>query len=211
MKLVLSVLLIMLLALVMYGKNKAYKKKVKADDSSLIIPSNGESGRINIKKMVAAQIEQAHKKMIAEQSKSKTAETKNVKIKKAAAISHSLITLPDFFNSLFTTWMKIKILVFASIIAAFVIVIRRKKSSKLFRTKQALKNNIKLLREEKIFVKHNNKLSGVRSRLKNSPSLYNQSKEGLLKAAKELNISQSEILLAAKIKSNELNKTWFTK
>ena len=59
-----------------------------------------------------------------------------------------------------------------------------------------------------MFVKSNNKLSGLRIKLKNSPALYIQSNKGLVKAARELNISQGEILLAAKIKSHESNKTW---
>ncbi len=211
MKLVLSVLLIILLSFLIYGRNKVRGVENKVDNNSLIIPGNGEAESVNIKKMVAAEIEQAHKKMLEEQSIPKTVKTQNVKIKKAGTIEQSVIALPGILYTFSSAGIKVVILAFASIIAALVIVLRRKKSSKIFRTRQALKNNIKLLREEKIFIKQNNKLSGIRFKLKNSPTLYGHSKEGLLKAAKSLNISQGEILLAAKIKSHELDKTWLTK
>lgn len=210
MKTVLSVLIILLAAFSIYGNNKSAEKESKADNS-LIIPSNGEADSINISQIVAAQIKQAHKKILAEQSVPKTAETQIAKNKTAGTIIHSFITLPGIFNSLSTTMMKISILASASLIAAFIVIIRRKKYSKIFRSRQSLKDNIKLLREERIFVKHNSKLSDVRNKLKNSPSLYGQSKEGFSQRAKELNISQGEILLAAKIKAHELSKTWLTK
>ena len=207
MKTFIFMLFILLLAFSAYGKNTVIKNGAKEDDS-LIIPSNGETGSVNISSIVAAQIKQAHKKQLDEQHRKKTAAVQSSNIKPAKVETHSLITLPNFFNKLSDTGIKVLFLAFASLLAASVVFIRRKKYNRKFAADQTLKNNIKLLREEKVFVKSNNKLSGLRIKLKNSPALYIQSNKGLVKAARELNISQGEILLAAKIKSHELNKTW---
>jgi hypothetical protein len=210
MKGVLSILFIFMFAFSIFGNNKIDSKGSK-DDNTLIIPSNGEADSINISQIVAAQIKQAHKKMLSEQSKSSAAETQTVKYNTTETNTHSFITLPAVFNSLSTTITKVSILASASFIAAFIVIVRRKKNNKIFRSKKALKDNIKLLREERIFVKRNSKMSDVRNKLKNNPSLYGQSKEAFSQRAKELNISQGEILLAAKIKAHELSKTWLTK
>jgi hypothetical protein len=210
MKNFLFILFVLLLALSAYGKNSTVKDNAKEDDS-LIIPSNGETSNINISSIVAAQIKQAHKKQLDERQKKKTAVAQTLKVKPVKAETHSLITLPNFFNKLSDTGMKVLILLFASIIAASVVFIRRKKYSRKSTTNQTLKNNIKLLREERIFVKQNPKLSDVRNSLGSSPSLYNNGRESILKVARELNISQGEIFLAAKIKAHELGSAYLTK
>ncbi len=210
MKNILFILFVLLLALSAYGKNSTVKDNAKGDDS-LIIPSNGETSSVNISNIVAAQIKQAHKKQLEEQQQKKTAVVQSSNIKPVKAETHSLITLPGFFYKLSDTGIKVLILVFASIIAASVVFIRRKKYSKKFAANQTLKNNIKLLREERIFVKQSPKLSNVRNSLGRSPSLYNNGRESILKIAKELNISQGEIYLAAKIKAHELGSAYLTK
>jgi hypothetical protein len=76
-----------------------------------------------------------------------------------------------------------------------------------------LKNNIRILREENIFVKEQPELKTLRSKLLNSPVILNNHGKPLSEVARELNISQGEIILAAKIKSYELakgnNSKWF--
>jgi len=210
MKVIFFCLFILSVVLVAYGKGTVTTTKSKSDDS-LIIPSNGETDSINISQIVAAQIKKAHDKMLTEQSKPQTVAPHPEKIKSEQAITHSLITLPSIINTLSSTKMKISMLAFASFFAALVVIVRRKRFSRIFKSRQALKNNIKLLREERIFVKHNSKLSDVRNKLKNNPTLYSNSKERFSQVAKDLNISQGEILLAAKIKAHELGKAWLTK
>lgn len=76
-----------------------------------------------------------------------------------------------------------------------------------------LKNNIRILREEGIKIQEKSSLKSIRSKLINSPVILNNHGKPLAEVAKELNISQGEILLAAKIKSYELakdkNEKWF--
>jgi len=71
---------------------------------------------------------------------------------------------------------------------------------------KALKNNIKLLREERLIVKTTGKKNNVRTKLVAETAYLNSAEKGLPQIAKEKNISQGEILLAARIKSYEMAK-----
>ena len=213
MKAVLSFAFVYLFVLTVYGNNVTIDTGIKVDsvDSSVMASANSQADSINISQMVAAQIEQARRKQLAEKSQPKAAETKTLPDNTTQTTANFPSNLPVALNISFGTMMKISIMGVASVMAVLIIFIRRKRFNKTFRTKRSFKDNIKLLREEKIIAKKYPKLSDVRNKLGNSPSIYNYSKEGISKAARELNISQGEIMLAAKIKAHELSKTWSTK
>ena len=61
------------------------------------------------------------------------------------------------------------------------------------------------IREEKVVVKDDPKLKNVRTKLKNNSEHFT-AENSFGEAAKELNISKGELLLAAKIKSYELSR-----
>jgi len=99
-------------------------------------------------------------------------------------------------------------------VAAFSFVfVRRLIRNRPRKGEKKLKNNIRILRGENIFVKEQSDLKSIRSKLLNSPVILNNHGKPLSEVAKELNISQGEIILAAKIKSYELakgqNSKWF--
>ena len=92
-------------------------------------------------------------------------------------------------------------------LAAFVLVFaRRAWLGRSKKTGKKLKNNIRILREENIVKREEPQLKSVRSKLLNSPVILNNHGKPLSEVAKELNIAQGEIILAAKIKSYELAK-----
>jgi len=93
----------------------------------------------------------------------------------------------------------------AAIIFLFVF-IRRIYLNRSKKSNKAIKNNIRIIREESLVKRENGDLKKVRSKLVNSPVILNNHGKPLSTVAKELNISQGEIILAAKIKSYELNK-----
>jgi hypothetical protein len=71
---------------------------------------------------------------------------------------------------------------------------------------KTIKNNIRIIREESLVKRDQPQLKALRSKLVNSPVILNNHGKPLAAVAKELNISQGEIILAAKIKSYELAK-----
>lgn len=92
-------------------------------------------------------------------------------------------------------------------VAAFSFVfIRRFKQRAPKRKENKIKNNIKIMREESLIKRNQPELKALRSSLMNSPAILNNHGKPLATVAKELNISQGEIILAAKIKSYELAK-----
>ena len=177
-----------------------------ANDSSM---SSADS--VNISQLVAAQIQQARDRQLSAQAVTAASQTKLPQVKTIKTVQAVSGNSPIVFQISYDTMMKILILGSASVMAVLVVFIRRKRYNKKFNAKKSFKDNIRSLREEKLFVKNNPKLSEVRNTLGNSPSIYNYSKEGVSKAARDLNISKGEILLAAKIKAHELSKTWPSK
>ncbi len=177
-----------------------------ANDSSM---SSADS--VNISQLVAAQIQQARDRQLSAQAVTAANQTKLPQVKTIKTVQAVSGNSPIVFQISYDTMMKILILGSASVMAVLVVFIRRKRYNKKFNAKKSFKDNIKSLREEKLFVKNNPKLSEVRNKLGSSPSIYNYSKEGVSNAARDLNISKGEILLAAKIKAHELSKTWPSK
>lgn len=99
-------------------------------------------------------------------------------------------------------------------LAAFAFVfIRRLILKRANKPANDLKNNIKTMRAESLIKRDRPQLKLIRSKLVNSPIILNNHGKSLPSVARELNISQGEIILAAKIKSYELAKSedskWF--
>jgi hypothetical protein len=70
-----------------------------------------------------------------------------------------------------------------------------------------LKNRIGMMREEKVGgAKANPKLQKSRKLLKDNLEIFKQSEKHLAKTARELNIAQGELLLAARLKFYEMKK-----
>lgn len=73
-------------------------------------------------------------------------------------------------------------------------------------SKKSLKKNINLIRNEKPVYMKNKKLYELRSKLAESNNLYGMSEEAIPGKAREMNVGEGEIMLAAKIKAVQLSK-----
>lgn len=102
----------------------------------------------------------------------------------------------DFRVAIFST---------AVLLAAGIVSIRRIKLGR--KSLKGLKNNINLMREEKIIKPADKKLSQLRSKLKKSTEQLGSLDEAVSLTAKNLNIAKGELMLAAKIKSFELSQS----
>ncbi len=175
-------------------------------DTSKTNGSDLASDSVNISQMVLAQIDAARKKQMEEKNQpTKLVETTTVKVQPASSTNF----IADWVKSLAIsedTMVKIIIIGSATFIAVIFISFRRLKYSKKYSVKNDLKNGIKLIREEKVFGKKDEKLSSVRNKLAGSPSSYQLSNESVSRNARDLNIAKGEIYLAARIKSHELNQ-----
>lgn len=106
------------------------------------------------------------------------------------------------------TTTKAAIILFSSLVAFVVLVIRRLKLRTKSKTKNGTKNfrsNILSIRLEKSIPKKETKLKLIRENLLNSSVNFNVTEGSLARKAKELKIAKGEIILAAKIKSYELS------
>ena len=91
-------------------------------------------------------------------------------------------------------------------IVGFVIV-RRIISTIAKNSNRNLKNRIGMMREEKVGgAKVNPKLLKIRKMLKDNLDIFKQNEKHLAKTARELNVSQGELLLAARLKFHEMKK-----
>ena len=205
-------------------KKDTLKQVLSAADSTAILENAGQADSINIKEMVAEQINAIKEKELERPQKVMEIARTEPEIKPSpptkAALSdkwNSLLNVSvsplfdkiyNFFSSADDVTIKISILGLASFIALFVVMLRRKIIKRKYLKKDSLKDNIRLLREEKVIKRSDSKLTGIRNSLVNNPLSYKKTQSGISKVAKELNIAKGELLLAAKIKSHELNKSW---
>jgi|GEM_PF-2609474 len=175
-------------------------------DSSKNISAQISTDSINIGQIVQAQINSARMKILNEK-----------KQEPVPIIIMSNANKPDNLEIVYTQLrnkipfsddllIKFFILGSAVIISSFFILFRRLRRSRMSINSE-LKNNIKLLREEKIFRKKDNKLSVVRNKLASLSIPYKLSDFEVTQKAREMNISKEEIYLAAKIKYHERNIT----
>ncbi len=199
MKIYLSFLIVLFFTFSIYSKSG---KKVSQPDSSTV----SKSDSVNIKQLVASQIEYARKEQLSEKSRTKDAALPATKSVNTVTGNIFFNNMPGSLNASYKIIMKISFFGFISLMAALLIYLRRRHLYKDASINRSFKDNIKLLREEKLFAKKNPKLSKLRKELGSSPATFNYSKERISKTAKEMNISKGEILLAAKIKAHEFNR-----
>ena len=170
-------------------------------DSTAFNSAGADTDSVNIAQMVALQVEAARKKeelnnytQVAD-VKTQITKSNNLGLSNIYKEIENRLSIPE------DVMMKASILISASFLSTAVIFVRRRKMK---RKKQPanknLKDNIKSLREEKIQIKGNSKLSSVRNRLTENATAYNLNQEDASRAAKKLNISTEEILLAQRLK-----------
>ncbi len=169
-------------------------------DTSSINTVAADTDSVNISQMVVAQINAAREKQKQSQSISDS-QIQNV------TSNAELQSSPGFLDEVKKqlsisddTLLKIAILSSASFLAMIIILIRRRKLRLVQPPDNDLRDNIKLLREEKIKIQGNSKLSSVRNRLADSSPAYNLTNDAVSNSARKLNISKEEILLAQKLK-----------
>ena len=220
MKYFLSAFLLSVFTLTAYGENS-----IKIPEEFLSSISNSSTSNVSaapdsvdIRQMVEEQISAIKIRQLEEAKKSE-----NIAEKSETSLTSKDENRSDLFyiyTSLVSTLERIKtsllsldvmnnkfsILGFATILIFSVVIIRRKILSRQKDNKNSLKENIRLLREEKAVKKLNPKLTDVRNSLIRDSLTFANPKAGISKIAKELNIAKGEILLAAKLKSHELNK-----
>ncbi len=208
-----------------FGQNKSDTiSKIKSiSDTSRTTDTHTSVDSINIKQIVEGQIRAIKEKQLWKTKKQiiVTAlknETTQPEIKKGLNNIWSNFvqnTLAPFFakiqNVIFYSEgisNQLSILGIASLITFLIVIIRRKIINKKPLRKNGLKDSIRLLREERVGNKVDINLKGIRNRLVNNTLTYRNTKAGITKVAKEMNISKGEVLLAAKIKSYELDNNW---
>ncbi len=201
--------------------DEAYAQKIYLDSISVITDST-ISDSINISSIVSKQIAEALLKqqeqiqnVVVEQDTvtEKTEEQKdslNIAIvpasdiiKQNAATDNGLLKTESENESGID--FRIAVLSSAVLLAAGIVSIRRIKLSR--KSLKGLKNNINLMREEKIVKPADKKLSQLRSKLKKSTEQLGSLDEAVSLTAKNLNIAKGELMLAAKIKSFELSQS----
>lgn len=153
-----------------------------------IIPENND---VNVKSYVDKQIKEAKTKNDAK--KSQTLTVKKNKIEPSFSLSAFLI---DYKDSI----LKGFFLIDASILAALVILWRRRRLKIESLKSELIKNNIDLIREEKIGLKLSKKNDNKKSKLFGKESISIKNGESITKLAKKLSISKGEVHLAAKMK-----------
>lgn len=152
-----------------------------------IVPENS---KVDIREYVDKQIKNAETK-----NDKKTSHEENTSSNNISKFNYS-----SFIKANKDSLMKAFFLADASLLAA-IIVLYRRRSLKIKELKAALVNdNIQLLREEKIGVKYQNQNTGRKIRLFKKDSMHINGSESITKLAKKLNISKGEIHLAAKMK-----------
>ncbi|MFA7288205.1 MAG: hypothetical protein WC055_04935 [Melioribacteraceae bacterium] len=167
------------------------------DSSSTVAPDS-----ISISEMVLSQITNAKEKG-SHSSIIKNIPAPKVKIPKAVtkqSIKNNSASVLDSFS------MEIKIFASASILIIFFVTIRRILGGIKHRSGSKLKKKIGLMREEKFLVIADTKKSKIRKTLKTKLSLNNLDSKKINKKAKQLQIPQGELVLAAHLKYLELKR-----
>ncbi len=208
MKINFTFIFLMLITIFTFAQNKdgIIPPQSTENDSSKISSSGSFTDSVNISQMVLAQIQAAQKKQ--------TEENNQPALKQTAVVPKTQQSSPA---NLFNEWTKslsisedtmTKIIIFASasLFAIIFISFRRMRMGHKNSDIKNLKSGIKLMREEKVLWKKDNKLSNLRTKLSESPSAYQLSNESISRNAREMKIAKEEIYLAARIRSHELNQ-----
>lgn len=98
---------------------------------------------------------------------------------------------------------KFMLILFVSVAAAAVVIYRRRKTTQKESKDKVLKENIQLIREERLVKQSNPYLNEIRKRLKDGPGRIQLNDIIVTKTARDLKISKGEILLANRIHNHE--------
>ena len=178
-----------------------FNDSVSSPQDILYTEASSVADSIDIRKIVNDQIEQARKK-------EETAKTI------PATVSATVVTAGLSGNEVpsFSAWYKNELiwkgglLAVVSVAALTFVLIRRRKVNSPKKLQKALKKNIKNLREEKLIETGDSKLSAIRNRLRKNIKTYSENGGRFAQKARELNIAEGELLLAARIRSHEMIK-----
>jgi hypothetical protein len=127
----------------------------------------------------------------------KSAEEAN-QIKKQANNQSTIIGIAIALPVQYQIFIAVSLCIIGFIIVRRIILVFRKRSNK------ALKERIKVLREEKLIRMENPKLQSSRKKLRGS--VIDGAAKNISKIAKDLNIAKGEVLLAARLKFFEAGK-----
>lgn len=179
---------------------------------SIVFAQNNQQNNVDLKKMFQERVNEIKKRNTTNlQSKKEILTTlpSNAKVvKKSASVQNSPIFTNNkkvvnksrsIIKSSNLNLLKGYILFQASLLASIVVVYRRKKQSFKKELKKELKQNISLLREEKLFNHTNNELVDVRKSLTNKKIKLQQGSSAITQLAKKLSIAKGEVHLAIKL------------
>ncbi len=204
MKQLLTIVLMLVCISHLSAKSKLNHKKV--NEKAAKVEQTTVNDTVNISKMVQEQIQTAKEKEIQIRKLKSEAALLPIVEQNARALK-GLNPLPFLSSIYFSKWF---ILIYASIFVALLIVIRRIKNKKNDSTRD-LKNAINILRNEVAVKKQNKKLEKLRKKIHANSQLNNFGEQEIIKTAKKLQISKGELLLAVKIKSQQINNNYSRK
>lgn len=167
-------------------------------------PESITNDSVNISQLVKAQIDLARKKENERQSKSKiTVQEKPVQ-KKVNERRELLASVSSILAINRDLLIKIIVLAGAFILLMFLVLLRRKKIKKtIVKHVPNLKENISLLRQEKLIKVEVPQQKSFRSKLATNAGDLIRDDEQLSNSAKEFKVSKGELMLAARIRKHQ--------
>lgn len=169
-------------------------------------PAQVKNDSVNISDMIEKQMALAREKELEKKSAPPAAVKKTVTAAKPEA--KKTVIIENTKNA--SVSLNIIIFILGSVLIMFYFIFK----NVLFfgrRSNKALKKNIKLLREEKLIIKTKEKKKNPRTKLVEETLQLNSKNMELPQIARERNVSQGEIMLAARIKSYEMAKVCSTR
>lgn len=190
------------------GLNKKIFSESTASDStavdSLAIVNTVSKDSLNISELVSAQIKAAREKEKLKAEKQvvnvKTEKTLNLSLFFSKGYLKKFVSVFDGVN------LNIVILIGAALLLGTAVFIRRKTANAKSKATGDFKKNVLLIREEKALRIRNKKAKDIRNKLIKKLSYPSTDENILTKKAKDLKVSKGELLLAARIKSFELER-----
>ncbi len=161
---------------------------------------------INIKALVQKQIEDARNKKAENFSDAQPVIQAKIEVPVIKSLQPKE-TSNTMISYLMSQPVQYKIYEVVSLIIIGFVLLRRIMKNYSKKSKKNLKIKIGLMREEKVGMTQTNpKLVKIRKVLKDNLEIFKQDDQQLAKTARQLNVSQGELLLAARLKFFEMKK-----
>ncbi len=173
-----------------------------ATNSTAVVKDTIPEDTINVRSLVEQQILAAKLKMQKESTNHDSNNSYNMNVSEVPNFKPKKTLIQLFLNLSF----EIKILLIFSIFLFSLVAIRRIVLRIQHKEGIELRNKIKLLREEKVPSKVEDKKSKSRRELIHNLPVKKLSEKNITKKAKELKISKGELMLAARLKYLEYEK-----